>query len=250
VGRRPARHGLSALKGHYVRRIGLGLSIVRNVLAGRTVFDLPYYRESELARLLNLFAHVDASRWRGMRVLEVGAGLGRIGEAFHQLGFDITSTDGRSEHVERMRSRGRKAQVLDLDNPGSSLEGFDLVLAFGVLYHLGRPESFIQRCGRSARVLVLETVVCDELEPVLRSVSEPSGWSGEDQALHRVGCRPSPAWVEDACRAAGFDLIRDISSPLANWQTGSYDWTPRGSGEWRRNGANLRKMWVCEKTRT
>jgi SAM-dependent methyltransferase len=222
---------------------------VRNILAGRTIFDLPHYRESELTRLLNLFAHVNASRWKAMKVLEVGAGLGRIGDAFQQLGFDITSTDGRPEHVDRMRSRGRKAHVLDLDDAGCSFEGFDLVIAFGVLYHLSRPEPFIDKCGRSAKVLVLETVVSDNPEPVLRSITEPSGWSGADQALHREGCRPSPAWVERACMAAGFDLVQDISSPLANWSTGSYDWKPRGTGEWRRNGANLRKMWVCEKIR-
>jgi SAM-dependent methyltransferase len=229
-------------------RFQLGLSVVRNLIAGRAVFDVPNYRDSELTRLLNLFAHIDASRWQGMRVLEVGAGYGRIGEVFEQLGFDVTSTDGRAEHVERMNSKGRRAHVLDLDQGEDLTGGYDLVLAFGVLYHLSRPDSFIKRCGEAAKVLVLETVVCDDLGAVLRPVTEPSGWRGKDQALHHLGCRPSPLWVEECCRTAGFDLIRDISSSVANWKTGSYDWTPRGTGEWRRNGVNLRKMWVCEKT--
>lgn len=232
-----------------VKQLRLGLSVVRKLIAGRAVFDVPHYRESELTRLLNLFAHVDAGRWKGMRILEVGAGLGRMGDAFEHLGFDVTSSDGRPEYVNRMKSRGRSSQVLDLDGDSNTIGDYDLILAFGVLYHLSRPDSFIQRCGKSAKALVLETVVCDDPKPVLLSVPERSGWRGKDQALHRMGCRPSPSWVEGSCRAAGFDLIRDISSPLANWPTGSYDWTPRGTGEWRRNGVNLRKMWVCERTR-
>lgn len=218
-------------------------------LAGVPVFRSGYYRESELARLANLFAHVDLDRWRGMRVLEVGAGLGHLGDAFEHLGFDVTSTDGRPEYVAQMRARGRTAFVLDLDRTGVDEVGaFDLILAFGVLYHLSEPERFLAGCGRGAKVLLLETVVCDASESICLRVREPRGWRGRDQALSAYGCRPSPAWVERACAAAGLDVVRDISSPLANWAIGTFDWEPKRTGEWRRAGANLRKMWACEKS--
>lgn len=197
---------------------------------------------------MNLFAHVDLARWRGMKVIEVGAGLGHIGDVLAQLGFDVTSTDGRAEYVERMRARGRKSFLLDLDRDGVDAAGdFDIVLAFGVLYHLADPARFIHGCGVRARVLLLETAVCDEREPVCHPWREASGWRGKDQALRGLGCRPSPAWVEDRCRAAGFGAVRDISNPIANWVIGRFDWEARGTGEWRRAGVNLRKMWVCEK---
>jgi hypothetical protein len=54
--------------------------------------------------------------------------------------------------------------------------------------------------------------------------------------------------VEQTCRAAGFDTVCDVSSSLANWTIGSFDWEPRNDGTWRRNGVNFRKMWVCEKS--
>jgi SAM-dependent methyltransferase len=184
-----------------------------------------------------------------MRILEVGAGLGHLGEAFAQLGFDVTSTDGRPEHVEAMKARGRRAFVLDLDTTGVDEVGdFDLVLAFGVLYHLARPEHFLRNCGKRARVLLLETAVCDAADPVIHWIPEAGGWRGTDQALGGKGCRPSPAWVEEMCRYSGFDSVRDISSPVANWVIGAFDWEPRDTGEWKRNGVNLRKMWVCEKS--
>ncbi len=28
---------------------------------------------------------------------------------------------------------------------------------------------------------------------------------------------------------------------------GRFDWDPKGTGEWKRDGVNLRKMWVAEK---
>jgi hypothetical protein len=209
-----------------------------------SIFDTRHYRESQLTRLVNLFAHVDIDAWRGMRMLEVGSGLGYLGDVFETLGFDVTSTDGRPEYVELMQARGRKSFALDLDRTLVSEVGeFDLVLAFGVLYHLARPAEFLAGCSK-ARVLLLETAVCDRAVPVVEWVDEAGGWRGKDQALRGRGCRPSPAWVEHQCRQAGFEP-RDISTRLANYEIGCYDWQPTDAGGWRRDGVNLRKMWVC-----
>jgi SAM-dependent methyltransferase len=212
------------------------------------VFESANYRESQLSRLANLFAHVDLDRWRGKRIIEVGSGLGHLGDAFAALGFDVTSTDGRPEHVAEMKARGRSTFVLDLDRAtAADFADFDIVLSFGVLYHLAEPARFVAACGEAVDVLLLETAVCDAAEPVINYVSEPKGWRGADQALEGRACRPSPAWVEEHCRTAGFTTVRDISSPVGNWSIGRFDWDPTGDGEWRRDGINLRKMWVCEK---
>jgi SAM-dependent methyltransferase len=232
----------------HFRRAMLTARILADRLRGKPIFESPHYRESELTRLANLFAHVDLGWWKGMRVLEVGAGFGRFGDAFHHLGFDVTSSDGRPEYVQRMAARGRRAFRLDLEEvTPQDLAGFDLVLAFGVLYHLKNPARLIDACGRTVEVLLLETAVSDKSEPVLNPVPESTGWLGPDQALSGVGCRPSPSWVETHARASGFTRVTDISSPIANWDVGAFDWEPRDSGETRREGVNLRKMWVCEK---
>ncbi|MCL2394218.1 MAG: class I SAM-dependent methyltransferase [Acidimicrobiaceae bacterium] len=216
--------------------------------SGKSIFEARYYRESQLSRLANLFAHIDVEKWRGMRVLEVGAGLGHLGDAFTALGFDVTSTDGRPEHVEAMRARGRESFVLDLDRDGVDKAGdYDIILAFGVLYHLAKPQEFLQSCGAAAKVLLLETCVCDDREPVVKWVKESSGWLGPDQAVSPNGCRPSPAWVEKTCSEAGFRTVRDISSSIGNWTSGRFDWEAHSTGEWSRSGYNLRKMWVCER---
>lgn len=233
-----------------MRRLLFKLKHVAALLAGRPVFRLPYYRESELSRLANLFAHVDVEEWSGKRILEVGAGLGHLGDAFEYLGFDVTSTDGRPEHVEQMKARGRRAFLLDLDSDrvGKLDEEYDLVLAFGVLYHLREPEQFLFACGKMCKILLLESAVSSAEEPLLSKVPEIAhGWRGQDQALHAVGCRPSVAWVETTCRRAGFDRIRDISNPLGDWQIGTYDWQPGEQVKLRAGAKNLRRMWVMER---
>jgi SAM-dependent methyltransferase len=237
-----------------LRRLPFSAKVLVERLSGRSIFEAGYYRESQLTRLLNLFAHIDVERLRGMRMLEVGAGLGHLGDAFTQLGFDVTSTDGRPEHVESMKQRGRQAFVLDLDKEtdlqriGADEKGpFDMVLSFGVLYHLARPEEFLHSCGEQTNILFLETAVSDHFDPVIDWVTERRGWRGQDQAMAGRACRPSPAWVEKRCRESGFTVVRDISTSLANWTIGSFDWQPRDDGTWRRDGINLRKMWICEK---
>jgi SAM-dependent methyltransferase len=234
--------------GSRLRRLPFSARIALERLSGKSIFEASHYRESNLTRLVDLFAHVDVEKWRGMKVLEVGAGLGHLGDAFADLGFEVTSTDGRPEHVEAMGARGRASFVLDLDKvQASDFDGYDLVLAFGVLYHLAQPEEFLRACGKGARVLLLETAVCDRAEPVVDWVTEAGGWRGQDQAVSGRGCRPSPSWVERVCREAGFPAVRDISSPMGDWSSGTFGWEPRNSGEWRRDGVNLRKMWVCER---
>lgn len=247
-----ANHSYSELKflstDMNLNRLRIKLQLVLNLLTGKLVFESANYRESELSRLMNLFAHEDLRSWKGMKVLEVGAGLGHIGEIFRALGFDVTSTDGRANYVERMRKRGREALVLDLDRtPVHEVGHFDLILAFGVLYHLSEPQQFLSSC-EGASVLLLETIVCDTSDSTLLKVAEPKGVRGQDQALNVYGCRPSPSWVEAECRAAGFGNVRDISTSLANWPTGSYDWEPRNDRSWRRDGVNLRKMWVADQS--
>jgi SAM-dependent methyltransferase len=229
-------------------RVILTARILADRLRGKAIFESPHYREAELSRLANLFAHVDLERWRGMKVLEVGAGFGRFGDAFQQLGFDVTSSDGRAEYVQRMAARGRRSFQLDLEQvTPQNLAGYDLVVAFGVLYHLKDPARLLKACGKSVAVLLLETSVSDRLDPVLNPLPERTGWFGPDQALSGTGCRPSPSWVEATLRDSGFTRIRDISTSIANWVVGSFDWEPRNSGESRRDGVNLRKMWICEK---
>jgi SAM-dependent methyltransferase len=217
-------------------------------LFGESIFTVGYYREPELSRMLNLFAHVNIQTWKGLKILETGAGHGAMGKLLLDLGYDVTSTDGRVEFVEIMKNTKRKAAVLDVNKQEVSEVGdFDVILSFGLLYHIQNPEFFINSCARNCKMMILETVVCDRDEIVLEIVKEAGGWRGKDQALDEIGCRPSPLWIEDMARKAGFSIVRDISTPVGNWDNGKFDWEKKNNGEWKRGGYTLRKMWIFEK---
>jgi hypothetical protein len=217
-------------------------------LLGESIFTVGYYREAELSRLLNLTAHVNIQSWKGYKILETGAGHGAMGKIFLDLGYDVTSSDGREEYVKIMQNQRRKAMLLDVNKQEISDVGvFDVILSFGLLYHIKEPEFFIQSCAKNCKVMVLETVVCDRDDAVLDIVREAGGWRGKDQALDEEGCRPSPSWVEETARKAGFTSVRDISTSVGNWDNGKFDWEHKNNGDWKRDGYTMRKMWLFEK---
>ncbi|HTS24401.1 MAG TPA: class I SAM-dependent methyltransferase, partial [Bryobacteraceae bacterium] len=191
------------------------------------IFDNPLYQAARESRLRNLFRCIDAGLLTGKRVLEVGCGTGELGQAFVAAGCRVLSVDGRPEYIEELGRRfpGRQALVMDLENwVPAQLGRFDMVLCFGLLYHLARPAEFLASCSRLAPELYLETVVSDAFEPVCPLVLE----EGSDQACSGMGCRPSPAWLNQTLSGLGFE-VNDISGADANWG-GSvpsvFDWTP------------------------
>ena len=212
------------------------------------IFDQPIYRSARESRLRNLFHHLDVPSLAGKRVLELGCGTGELGHAFVEAGCDVVSVDARSEYVDELRRRfpGRLSYVIDLERWDPTLAGpFDAVLCFGLLYHLAAPAELLDACARLAPWLYLETAVSDSDEPICRTVPE----QGPDQAWSGEGCRPSPAWLNQTLSALGFH-VRDISTAEANWDGPApcvFDWVPLNDGQWKRDGAMLRKMLTCSR---
>jgi SAM-dependent methyltransferase len=210
------------------------------------IFDNSHYRGARESRLHNLFRHLDVPSLAGKRVLELGCGTGELGQAFVESGCQVVSVDARAEYVEELHRRfpGRSAYVMNLEHWEPALLGrFDVVLCFGLLYHLSTPEEFLAACARAAPQLYLETVVSDFEDPMCPIILE----DGPDQAWSGQGCRPSPAWLNRVLYELGFG-VRDISTPEANWGgavPSIFDWAPLNDGQWQRDGALLRKMLLC-----
>jgi SAM-dependent methyltransferase len=210
------------------------------------IFDEPVYQLARESRLRNLFLQVDPRSLSGQRMLELGCGTGELGQAFVEAGCHVVSVDCRREYIDEVSRRfpGRQAHVIDLENWDFALLGkFDVVLCFGVLYHLSAPAKFLAACADIAPKLYLETVTTDSAAAICPLVTE----EGPDQAWSGRGCRPSPAWLDLTLRELGFE-VQDISTGGANWG-GSvpsvFDWAPLDDHLWQRDGASLRKMLIC-----
>ncbi|MDR7586575.1 MAG: class I SAM-dependent methyltransferase [Armatimonadota bacterium] len=145
---------------------------------------------------------------RGKTLLDVGSGVGHLAAVLREMGALVTCVDAREENVTRLRELypGLQARVFDLETQNlEELGKYDVVFAYGVLYHLENPMRALRQFASVCReMLLLETVVVDHELPVVRLVEETAALN---QALRGVGSRPSPSYVVLGLRSAGFRYV-------------------------------------------
>jgi len=145
----------------------------------------------------------------GLRTaLDAGCGVGYFAELLQQLGLRVTAFDARPENVEEARRRhpGIEFHVADAEELCPQEFGaFDLVLCFGLLYHLENPLRALRRLrAMTARVLLIESVCVPERAPALYLRDEAAA---EDQALNTVAWYPSEGALIKMAYRAGFPAV-------------------------------------------
>jgi hypothetical protein len=134
----------------------------------------------------------------GKTVLEVGAGIGDHTSFFVDRGCQLCVTEPRSSCVAVIKSRYPSLTVLqlDLDDPDPHFGNrFDIVYAYGLLYHLRKPSEAIEYLAAHCDdFLLLETCVSLGNEEHVNLVPENS--RAPSQAVSAVGCRPTRPWVD------------------------------------------------------
>ncbi len=135
----------------------------------------------------------------GLRVLEVGAGIGDHTKFFLDRGCQVVSTDARPEHLKVLRSRYSNIKVghLDLDHPlapANIEETFDIVYCYGLLYHLKKPAEAIEFMSRLWRqVLLIETCVAFGDGESLHLAKQSPDYSSA--SVSGDSCLPTRKWV-------------------------------------------------------
>ncbi len=93
----------------------------------------------------------------GLKVLEIGCGLGTDGTQFAEAGADYTGVDLTDAAVELARKRFElfdlpgKFQTADAENLNFADDSFDLVYSHGVLHHTPETEKAIREVHRVLR---------------------------------------------------------------------------------------------------
>ena len=130
---------------------------------------------------------------RERTVWEVSAGIGDHTTFFLDRRCQVTTSDVRPELVELLRHRYPHvpAHLIDLDSPPADFgEQFEVVYAYGVLYHLSRPVPALEYMASHCQgMLLLETCVGFGEDWAENPVEEPA-WSAS-QAKGGIGCRPT-----------------------------------------------------------
>jgi hypothetical protein len=134
---------------------------------------------------------------QGKTVLELGAGVGDHTGFWLDRGCEVACVEARDENAKRIRERYPQVEVrcYDLDNLADATWcDWQIVYAYGVLYHLGRPaEALAAWALRCQELLLLETVVdpgplC-ELKKLQESADNPTA------SFSGLACRPTRNWV-------------------------------------------------------
>jgi tRNA (mo5U34)-methyltransferase len=174
------------------------------------VFDLPLQSEAREAKIE--FLRRVIAPWKSeldfRTALDVGCGVGYFSAMLRDLGLRVTATDARSENITEAHNRfpGIDFYVADAEEPSlADLGTFDLVLCFGLLYHLENPlRAFRNLRALTRKLLLLESMAVENEQPFFLLLDEPEG---EDQSLRAVSCYPSEGAMIKMAYRAGFPHV-------------------------------------------
>jgi SAM-dependent methyltransferase len=114
-----------------------------------------YFDEVEARRYTNEphnYIFPEFSRWNGLRVLEIGCGIGTDAVNFARHGAIYTGVDLSSASIELAKKRfevfGLKGTFIEcnaeeLDTVFKDHDKFDLIYSFGVIHHAPRPDKVV-----------------------------------------------------------------------------------------------------------
>ena len=185
---RPSPRGISRIR--EVQPIRLTTEITMHL----TPFDQKEYRQLIEAR--------GETIRRAMRRLkpalglsnavDAGCGVGFFSQTLAECGLNVCGFDGRGENVAEARRRFPHIPFEQGDIEERAilqLGRFDLVLCFGLLYHLENPLRAIRNLrGLTEKCLLLESMCLPEEKPSMLLREEPRQ---EDQGLRDMACYPS-----------------------------------------------------------
>jgi SAM-dependent methyltransferase len=188
--------------------------------------------------------------FRNKKILELGSGHGDIGAFLADLGADVLCLDGRSQNVTFARLKQwkvprLKVEQFDLEKDFSSYGRFDLIINFGLIYHLTNVDQHLQTCFGMADDMILESVVCDSTDPH-RLVLVPGDANVDEETLTGTGSRPSPFYIERLAMESGFAADRYFTADLNHQHNFRYDWKHKNDGFLSENFA-LRRLWRFRK---
>jgi SAM-dependent methyltransferase len=200
-----------------------------------------HYNGWRISRMNGIKKYISPDYFKLKTLLELGCGYADIGNMFHDLGSIVTSSDIRKEHLDVVSRRYPHIKTLLIDGDKDNIdEKYDIILHWGLLYHLSEIDIHLEKVSQKCDVLLLETEVVDSNDKDFYISTNEEGF---DQAFNNKGIRPSPEYIENVLTRNGFQF-KLIKDPILNADCHCYNWDVSNTKTCR-NG--LRRFWICWK---
>lgn len=145
--------------------------------------------------------------------LDVGSGMGEFSEFFSRIGIPrVLGIEGRAENVSEAQRRYPNIhfQVGDVEEL-SNAQSFDLVLCFGLVYHLENPFRAVRRLQKvTSKFLLLESMCVPGNTAYFEALDE---MSHINQGLNTVALYPSATAISFMLYRSGFSFVYSFSVP-------------------------------------
>jgi hypothetical protein len=195
-----------------------------------------HYEDWQQSRKAAIEKYLPDEFFVGKSSHEIGCGTDAFfSQLLRSKGCEVSASDGRTEYLNNLPF---PTSVVDCDGE-LVIDRVDILVHFGVLYHLRNVETHLLSLGKVCDYILLESEVCDSTDDDIFYVEE----EGYDQALHCCGSRPSSQYVENRLAKAGFSFKR-FDDKILNSDFHVYDWETTNSKTFR-NGQ--RRFWICWK---
>src|SRR5713226_9211768 len=144
--------------------------------------------------------------------LDAGCGVGFFAQILQECGLSVGAFDGRTENVTEARKRFPEIRFEhgDIESPGIlALGKFDLILCFGLLYHLENPMLAIRHLrALTGKGLLLESMCIPGNSAGMVWREEPEA---ADQSLTDIALYPSEACLVKMLYRAGFAAVYRVA---------------------------------------
>jgi predicted TPR repeat methyltransferase len=193
------------------------------------------------ARMSAIMKYVTPDYFNTKTLLELGCGHAHVGNMFHELGAVVTSADIREEYLEVIKQIYPHIETKRVDGMDLVIESnYDVILHWGLLYHLSEIQVHLERVSQKCNVLLLETEVSFSDDKDYFQLTNEEGY---DQAFYNTGIRPSQKYVENLLDVNGFQYVL-IKDPILNSDFHRYDWDITNE---KPHAQALRRFWICWK---
>ncbi len=204
------------------------------------MFD-DHYIDWRISRMNGIKKYVNPDIINNSSLLELGCGYGDNGNIFSSLfNCKVTCTDAREEHINIGKEKYTNIEFNLLDSDTTKInKHYDIILHWGLLYHLENFEDNLNNCCDNCNYMFLETEVCDSSSDNIIKINE----NGYDQAFHNIGTRVSESYIEKILLQNNFNF-KMIKDNILNSSFHKYDWDISNTHEW---SPGLRRYWICWK---